>query len=317
MCRVIVALIAAVLMSPFAAHEVRAQKFPDHPLHLVVPYAPGGSVDILGRLLAAKLSEVLGQQVVVENRPGGGSTIGAAVVAKAPADGHTLLLADIGFASSPALIDKLPYDPTHDFQPVVEVARLPSILVVDPSLPVTSVKDLVALARARPGKLNYSSAGVGSMNYLADEQFKASNRLDIVHVPYQSGAQAITAILGGQTQMVITTVPPVLAHVRAGKVKALAVESAHRLPSLPDVPTFAESGFPEFDDSLWQVVLVPASTPKEVVARLNADINHVLEMRDVRERITELGAEPVGGTAEAFGAFIRAETERWGRLIRS
>jgi tripartite-type tricarboxylate transporter receptor subunit TctC len=196
------------------------------------------------------------------------------------------------------------------------VALLPSILVVDPSLPASSVKELVALAKAQPGKLNYSSAGVGSMNYLAGEQFKASNGVDIVHVPYQSGGQAIASILGGQTQLVITTVPPVLSHVRAGKVKALAIGGKRRLPLLPDVPTFSEAGFPEFDVSLWQGILAPAGTPADVVAKLNGAINRVLQMPDVRDRIAELGAEPAGGTPEELGAFIRSEISRWGKLIK-
>ena len=214
------ALAATAMM---VAGNVFAQKYPDRPLRLVVPYAPGGSVDILGRLIAGKLSETLGQQVVVDNRGGGGATIGTGIVAKAPPDGYTLLLADIAFGANPALMSKLPYDSARDFVPVGLVAKLPSILVVTPTLPANTVKDLIADAKASPGKLNYSSAGVGSMNYLAGELFKANYGLDIVHVPYQSGGQAIAAILGGQTQLVITTIPPVLQHVKGGKVKALAV----------------------------------------------------------------------------------------------
>ncbi len=296
--------------------SAQAQKYPDHPIKLVVPYAPGGSVDILGRLLAQKLSESMGQQVVVENRGGGGATIGTGVVAKAPPDGYTLLLADIAFGANPALMSKLPYDSNKDFQPVALVALLPSILVVDPHLGVNSAAELVSLAKAKPGKLNYSSAGVGSMNYLADELFKQQNGIDVVHVPYQSGGQAITSILGGQTQMVITTIPPVLQHVKAGKVKALAVSGNKRQPSLPDVPTFAEAGFPKFDVSLWQGVLVPAGTPPEIVARLNAEINKVLALPDMRERIGELGADPAGGTSEQFATFIKDEMTRWHALIK-
>ena len=296
-----------------AAH---AQKYPDHPIRLVVPYAPGGSVDILGRLLAAKLSENLGQQVVVENKGGGGATIGTALVAKAPADGYTLLLADIAFGANPALMSKLPYDSAKDFAPVALVALLPSILVVDPALPAGSTKELVALAKASPGKLNYSSAGVGSMNYLAGELFKAQTGIDVVHVPYQSGGQAIAAILGGQTQLVITTIPPVLQHVKSGKVKALALSGSKRQASLPDVPTFAEAGFAEFDVSLWQGVLVPAGTLPDIIARLNAEVNRALAAPDVRARIAELGADPAGGTPEQFAAFISGEMARWGKLIK-
>lgn len=316
MARILVTAALALLVAVSSGGDALAQKFPDHPLKLVVPYAPGGSVDIIGRLLAGKLSEVLGQQVVVENRAGGGATIGAGAVAKAPADGYTLLLADIAFGAAPALMSKVPFDPVSDFKPVALVALLPSILVVDPSLPVTSVKELVAVAKATPGKLNYSSAGVGSMNFLAGEHFKASYGVDIVHVPYQSGGQAIAAILGGQTQLVITTIPPVLPHVRAGKVKALAVAGKRRVASMPDVPTFAEAGFADFDVSLWQGILVPAGTPPEVVARLNAEVNRVLGMADVRDRLAELGAEPAGGTPDQFRSFIDGEIARWGKLIK-
>ena len=308
-------LIAAI--APLAAHDARAQaSFPDHPLRLIVPYAPGGSVDIVGRLVAGKLSEVLGQQVVVENRPGGGSTIGVGAVAKAAPDGYTLVLADIAFGASPSLIAKMPFDPVKDFQPIAMVALLPSILIVDPSLPASSVKELVALAKSQPGKLNYSSSGVGSMNYLAGEQFNALNGTDIVHVPYQSGGQAIAAILGGQTQLIITTIPPALSQVRAGKVRALAVSGKRRSPLLPDVPTFEEAGFGNFDVSLWQGILAPAGTPGEVVAKLNGAINRVLQMTDVREKIVSLGADPAGGTPEDLGRFIQGEISRWGKLIK-
>jgi tripartite-type tricarboxylate transporter receptor subunit TctC len=253
--------------------------------------------------------------VVVENRGGGGSTIGTALVVKAPPDGYTLLLADIAFGANPALMKQLPYDSLKDLQPVSLVALLPSIMVVEPGLPVGSVGEFVNLAKARPGQLNYSSAGVGSMNFLASELFKAQNGLEVVHVPYQSGGQAVTAILGGQAQLLIATVPPVLQHVKTGKVKALAIAGERRHSSLPEVPTFAEAGFPAFDVSLWQGVLVPAGTPPDVVAKLNAEINRVLAMPDVRERIGALGATPAGNTPEQFAAFIRGEMARWTKLV--
>ena len=309
------AMMAAAL-GVVAVPVVHAQKYPDRPIRLVVPYAPGGSVDIIGRLLAVKMSEGLGQQVVVENKGGGGATIGTALVAKAPADGYTMLLADIAFGANPALMSKLPYDSAKEFAPVALVALLPSILVIDPTLPAGSAKELVALAKLSPGKLNYSSAGVGSMNFLAGELFKAQTGIDIVHVPYQSGAQAIAAILGGQTQMVFTTIPPVLQHVKAGKVKALALSGSKRQASLPGVTTFAEAGFAEFDVSLWQGVLVPAGTPPDIIVRLNSELNRVLAAPDVRARIAELGADPAGGTPEQFAAFISGEMARWGKLIK-
>ena len=307
---------AALLAAVLPAHAaIAAEPFPDRPIKLIVPYAPGGGVDILGRLLAQRLPDVLGQPVVVDNRGGGGGTIGAGIVAKAPADGYTLLLAAIEFGANPALQSRLPYDTLKDFRPVSLVATLPAVLIVDPALPVQTVADLVKLARADPGKYNYASAGIGSMHFLAAELFKSQNALDVVHVPYQSGAQALTAILGGQTQIAFSTVPPVLQQIKAGKVRALAVTGEKRQPSLPDVPTFAEAGYPRFDAALWQGVLAPAGTPPEVIARLNDAINRVLAMPDVRTRLAEMGADAVGTTPEKFGDFIKSEMTRWAALI--
>jgi tripartite-type tricarboxylate transporter receptor subunit TctC len=309
-----VAALAAVAALPTA--HAQASRFPDRPLKLIVPYAPGGSVDIIGRLIAAKLSTSLGQQVVVENRGGGGATIGTAAVARSPADGYTLLLADIALGASPALMAKLPYDTAKDLQPVGLVAVLPSLLVVEPSVAAKSVRELVAQAKAAPGKLNYASSGVGSLNFLATEQFKSSYGVDLVHIPFQSGGQAVTALLGAQAQVMIATIPPALPQVKAGKLRALAVSGAKRQPSVADVPTFAEAGYPDFDVSLWQGLLVPAGTPPDVVARLNAEVNKLLAMPDVRERLAELGAEAAGGTPEQFATLIRNEVARWGRLIK-
>jgi tripartite-type tricarboxylate transporter receptor subunit TctC len=309
--------LAALLLGAglFVHGAVAADAFPDRPIKLVVPYAPGGGVDILGRLIAQRLPDVLGQPVVVENRGGGGGTIGAGLVAKAPADGYTLLLAAIEFGANPALQSKLPYDTQKDFRPVSLVATLPAVLIVDPALPVQSVADLVKLTQANPGKYNYASAGIGSMHHLAAELFKSQNKVDVLHVPYQSGAQALTAILGGQTQMAFSTVPPVLQQIRSGKVRALAVTGEKRQPSLPDVPTFAEAGYPRFDAALWQGVLAPTGTSPEVVARLNEAINRVLAMPDVRARLAEMGADAVGTTPERFADFIKSEMTRWAALI--
>jgi tripartite-type tricarboxylate transporter receptor subunit TctC len=311
-----IAMMLVTSVAAVGAYAAEAQKYPERPLRLLVPYAPGGSVDIIGRIIAQKLTDSLGQQVVVDNRPGGGATIATGLLARARPDGYTLLLADIAFGASPALVAKLAYDPIRDFQPVTLVAVLPSILVVDTTLGVTSVSEFVALAKSRPGKLNYSSAGIGSMNFLAAELFKSDTGIDVVHVPYQSGGQAITAILGGQTQMVITTIPPVLQHVKAGKVRGLAVAGSKRQPSLPEVPTFGEAGFGGFDVSLWQGILVPAGTPQEVVSRLNSEVNRMLAQPDVRARLADLGAEPAGGSPQQFAAFIKTEITRWTKLIK-
>lgn len=309
---------AAMLGVAFAmsAPLAHSQTYPDRPIRLVVPYAPGGGVDILGRLLAQKMSESMGKPVIVENRGGGGGTIGTGVVAKAPADGYTLLLAAIELGANPALQEKLPYDSQKDLQPVALVATLPAMLVVAPDFPARTVKDVVAAVRASPGKFNYASSGIGSMHFLAAELFKSNNDLDIVHIPYQSGGQALAALLGGQAQIAFSTVPPVLQQVKAGNVRGIAVTGKARQSALPDVPTFAESGFPDFDASLWQGILVPAGTPKDVVARLNAEINKLLAQPDVREKLLAMGADPQGTTPEEFGRFIQGEIGRWGKMIK-
>ena len=311
------ALLAVIVaLSTTFAVPAHAQAFPERPVRLVVPYAPGGGVDILGRLIAQRLSERLGQPVVVDNRGGGAGTIGAGAVAKAPADGHTLLLGAIEIGANPALQATLPYDTLKDFQPVSMVATLPAVLIVPPDFPAKTVSDVVKLARADPGKYNYASAGIGSMHFLGAELFKAENGLDIVHVPYQSGGQALAALLGGQAQIAFSTVPPVLQHIRSGKVRALAITGRARQRSIPDVPTFEEAGYPSFDVALWQGVLAPAGTPADVVRRLNGEINAVLAMPDVRDRLAEMGADPAGSTTEAFRAFIEGEITRWRKLIK-
>lgn len=309
-------LVGLVMLFAMVAMPTNAQTYPDRPVRLVVPYAPGGGVDILGRLIAQKLSERLGQPVVVDNRGGGAGTIGAGIVVKAPGDGYTLLLGAIEIGANPALQTRLPYDTLKDFQPVSMVATLPAVLIVPPDFPAKSVSDVVTLAKANPGKYNYASAGIGSMHFLGAELFKAENGIDVVHVPYQSGGQALAALLGGQAQIAFSTVPPVLQHIRSGKVRALAVTGKARQKSLPDVPTFEEAGHARFDVSLWQGVLAPAGTPPEIVRRLNVEINTVLAMPDVRERLAELGADPAGSTPEAFRAFIESEIARWGKLIK-
>lgn len=290
--------------------------YPSRSIRMVVPYGPGGSVDILGRLLAQKLGEALGVSIVVENRGGGGTTIGTQVVAQAPADGYTLLLTDLAFSANPSLLPTMPYDSSKDFSPIVKVAALPAILVVTTESKSTTLAQFVQTARGMPGKLNYASSDIGSLNFLATELFKSEAGLDITHVPYQSGAQAVMALLGGQTQMLITTVPPALPHVKAGKLRVLAVADDKRLETLPDVPTFAESGYPDFKVALWQGLFAPAGTPDAVIDKLNKDVNKVLGDPEVRARIAALGGTPFGGTAAQFRDFVRADTQRWHGLIK-
>jgi len=312
--RFTVALVGALLA---AAPEVgEAQKFPVRPIRFLVPFAPGGATDITARVIAPGLGERLGQQVVVDNRPGAGSIIGTQILAGAVPDGHTIMLAEIAFGANPALHSKLPYDTRKDFAPVILVALMPTILVVPPALPVKSVADLIALAKSKPGGLNYSSSGVGSANFLAAELFKATIGTDIVHIPFQGGGQALAGVISGQAQMLFTTMPPSLPHVRAGRLRVLSISHSKRSPLLPDVPTTAEAGLPGFEVSLWVGVLAPGATPPALIERLNAEIQRVLEIPEVRERIGNLGAEIVSGPPEVLAKYIDSEIKRWSTAIK-
>lgn len=307
----------AIAMTAFAlATMASAQSFPSKPIRLISPYAAGGANDIVCRVIAEKLSEVMGQTVLVDNKPGAGSMVGSNILVKAPADGYTIMMADIAHGANPALRKTMPYDTLKDFAPVVLVAELPTVLLVNPSVPASSIAELVAYAKRNPGKLNYSSSGFGSTNHLAAEVFKDELGLDIVHVPYQGGGEAMNALLGGQVQMLFITLPASLPHIKAGKVRALALTGARRMDSLPDVPTVAETVLPGFDINLWIGVVAPAGTPPAVVDRLNADFNKVLAMPAVKERISALGANIAGGTPAQFDAFIRKELQRWAKTIK-
>lgn len=293
-----------------------AQAFPSRPIRMLVPFAAGGATDIMARVIAPGLGERLGQQVVVDNRPGAGSIVGTQILARSTPDGHTLMLAEIAFGANPALYSKLPYDTRKDFAPVSLVALMPTILVVPLTLPVKSVRELIALAKAKSGGLNYSSSGVGSANFLAAELFKATIGVDIVHVPFQGGGQALAGVISGQAQMLFTTMPPSLPHVRAGKLRVLSISHAKRSPLLPDVPTTAEAGLPGFEVSLWAGMLAPGATSSAVVGRVNADVQKVLDTADARERIGNLGGEIVGGPPEVFKRFVEAEIKRWTAIIK-
>lgn len=305
-------LVAATLVPLLSS----AQSFPARPVRMLVPFAAGGATDIIARVLAPGLGERLGQQVVIDNRPGAGSIVGTQILARATPDGHTIMLAEIAFGANPALYSKLPYDTRKDFAPISLVALMPTILVVPPSLPVKTVKELVALAKGKAGGLNYSSSGVGSANFLAAELFKATIGVDIVHIPFQGGGQALAGVISGQAQMLFTTMPPGLPHVRAGKLRVLSISHAKRSPLLPEVPTTAEAGLPGFEVSLWAGALAPGATPKPIVQRINADIQSTLETAEVRDRIANLGGEIVGGAPEVFQKFIDAEIKRWTATIK-
>lgn len=305
-------LVAAALVPLLSS----AQSFPSRPVRMLVPFAAGGATDIIARVLAPGLGERLGQQVVIDNRPGAGSIVGTQILARATPDGHTIMLAEIAFGANPALYSKLPYDTRKDFAPISLVALMPTILVVPPSLPVKTVKELIALAKSKSGGLNYSSSGVGSANFLAAELFKATIGVDIVHIPFQGGGQALAGVISGQAQMLFTTMPPGLPHVRAGKLRVLSISHAKRSPLLPEVPTTAEAGLPGFEVSLWAGALAPGATAKAIVQRINADIQSTLETVDVRDRIANLGGEIVGGPPEVFQKFIESEIKRWTATIK-
>ena len=309
-----VALAFAVAGAPPA---VAADAFPSKPVRIVVPFTPGGSTDILARAIGQKLGEAWGQPVIVENKPGAGGNVGVELVAKAPPDGHTIVMGHIGtFAANPALYKALPYDPVKDFAPITLVAMVPNVLVVGPSVKARTLGELVAYAKANPGKLDYGSGGNGSAAHLATEYFKLRTGVDVQHVPYKGTGPAVADLLGGQIGMMITGALPLMQHVKAGRLRALAVASPKRLAILPDVPTIAESGYPGFAAVQWYGLFAPAGTPKDVVAKIHRDAVAALRDPAVAERLASEGAEPVGDTPEQFGAFVKSEIELWGKVIR-
>jgi tripartite-type tricarboxylate transporter receptor subunit TctC len=290
-----------------------ADDYPSRPIRLLVGYGPGGAVDIVSRIIADQLQNRFAQRIVVENRPGGGTTIALGALAQGAPDGYTLMMADIGYSAAPALRADLPYDTFKDFVPVVLVALLPGVMAVDAKLPVKSVDDFVKLAKSEPGKLNYASSGLGSLGHLGPELFKTETHTDIVQIPYQSGAQATQALLRGDAQMLFATAPPLLPF--ADKMRILAISHDKRLPIMPNVPTFAELGQPGVQIELWEGVFAPRGTDKKIIAKLNADINAVLQMPEVSQRIAKLGGDVVGGTPERLGQFAKAEVAKWLRVL--
>ena len=311
------AMVAACLVT--APMFATAQPYPNRPIHLVVGFPPGGINDIVARIVGQKMSESLGQPVIVENRGGAGGTIGADWVSKATSDGYTLLLGSVSnLAMAPSLYASLPYDPTKDFTPVGLVAAAPNIMVVNPDFPVHSVKDLIELAKQKPGTIDYASAGIGTSNHLTVELLKVMADIDIVHVPFRGDGPAIAAVLAGQVPMQFPTLPVALPYIKSGKLRAVAVSSATRSPLLPEVPTVAESGgLPEFAVSIWVGIVAPPGTPKEIVDRLNAEIRKAVALPDIREHLAALGADPASDTPEQFSAYIAAETAQWLKVARA
>jgi tripartite-type tricarboxylate transporter receptor subunit TctC len=290
--------------------------FPTKPVRIVVPLAPGGSTDVLARPVASKLSEVWGQQVIVDNRGGGGTMIGTEIVARAPADGYTLLMVTSAFAVNFSLYDKVPYK-FSDFVPLSNVGQTPNVLAVHPTIPAKNVKELIALLRARPGEMTYSSGGVGGSTHLAGELFKLLAKVDMVHVPYKGGGPAVADLVSGQVMMTFGNLTTVLPFSNAGRVRALAVTSSKRSPALPNLPTMAEAGVPGFEAATWNGLIAPAATPKDIVAKLNADIVKVLNMPDTRAKLASNGLEPIGDTPAAFSAHISNEIARWGKVVKA
>jgi tripartite-type tricarboxylate transporter receptor subunit TctC len=295
-----------------------AQAYPAKPIRFVVPYPAGGPLDTVARLLGAKVGESVGQPVVVDNKPGAGGNIGADIVAKSPADGYTILMGAVAtHAINPTLYKSIPYDPVKDFAPITQVASTPNVLVVNPGVPAKDVKEFIAHAKANPGKLSFGSGSIGSAGHLAGELFKATAGVDMVHVPYKGAAPAMQDLVGGQVQLMFDNLASSLGQVKAGKVRALAVTTARRTPLAPELPTIAESGLPGFDISTWFGIFAPAGTPRPALERLHAEFVKALSAPDVREKMTNLGAEPVGNSPAEFAAYIRSEAEKYGRVIRA
>ncbi len=294
-----------------------AQAYPSKAVRLIVPFPPGAGVDIVTRAVSGRLGEALGQQLIVDNRAGAGGIVGAEIAAKAPPDGYTLFMATAGILTVvPHMNSKAPYSVERDFMPVSQVASVPSMLVVHPSLPVKSVKDLIALARAKPGAINYASTGNGTLPHLAAEFFKAQAKIDMVHVPYKGSAPATTDLLGGQVQVFFGNVLSVIGQVRNHRLRALAVTSLKRQKVAPEVPTLAESGFPGFEAGTWFGLLVPTGTPREIITRLHADIAKVTHLPDVQKQLEGQGATTIGSTPEQFAAYIRSESAKWAKVLK-
>lgn len=295
---------------------VTAQTYPNRPIRVIVPFAPGGGTDIVARIVAQKLSETLSQQVVIDNRSGAGTIVGTQLAIAASPDGYTILMGTPHLTTLPSLNPKLPYDPAKDVAPITNVVSTPNLLVTHPSLPAKSVKELIALAKAKPGHLNYSSAGVGGVAHLSAELFKAMAGIDMVHVPYRGAASALIDVLAGQVVMYFGSVASSLPHLRAGKLRALAVTGAQRSPAAPDIPTVAEAGLPGFEVSNWNALFAPAATPKEIIEKLHAEVVKVLLMPDMKERLLREGFTPVGNTPQEFAAYLSAETAKWNKVIK-
>ena len=307
---------ALALAAALGSSSAMAQAWPSKPITLVVPFPAGGTTDVLARALAEKLQHSLGQPVIVESKPGAGATLGADFVAKSRPDGYTLLVGAVHHTIATSVYKKLPYDFQKDFAPITEIALVPNVLVVNANTPATNVAELVALLKAQPAKHNYGSNGNGTAQHLIGTQFENMTGTDFAHIPYKGSGPLATDLLGGHITMSFDTVTPVLPHIKAGKLRALAVTTARRSSALPDVPTLDEAGLKGFDIGTWFGVLAPAATPRDIVARLNTEMVKVIRSPDFRKRMAEIGAEPIGNSADQMAAQIRSETEKFAKLVK-
>jgi tripartite-type tricarboxylate transporter receptor subunit TctC len=307
---------STLLLAMTAAPCFAQSTYPAKPVRVISPSSAGGGSDIIARIVAPKLTERLGQQVIVENRPGAGTVIGSDYVAKAAPDGYTLLLGIATLATNPALLKKMPYDAVRDLAPITQVAQSPNVLVVHPSIPVKTVKELIAFVRARPGQLTFASAGIGTNPHMTFELFRSMTKLDAVHVPYKGSAPAIVDLVGGHVAMMSATALTGIPQIRAGRLRGLGVTSAKRSAAAPELPTLDEAGVPGYEATQWYGLLAPAGTPPQTVKRLHADMVQILNSADVKSRLANDGAEPVGDTPEQFGKFIRAELAKWAQVAR-
>jgi len=311
--RIVATIVAIGFVEPVTGAE--PERYPTKPIRIVVPFTPGGSNDLLGRVLAQKLNAAWGQPVIIDNRPGAGSTIGIELVVRAAPDGYTLLTTSGGIAINGSLY-RLSFNPVTDLAPVALLAQMPYLLAVHPALPALSTRELINLARAQPGKLTFSSSGAGTSSQLAMEMFKSLAKINVLHVPYKGGGPAVTALAGGEVQITFNVITGTLPQARAGRIRALAVSSAARVEIAPELPTVAESGLPGFEAIAWYNMFAPAGTPRSIVNRINAEVNRLLAQPEVRERLLALGVAPFTGTPEALGDYLKSEVARWAKVIK-
>ena len=309
---------AALIFTALAALPCAAlaQAYPTKPIRVIVPFAPGGVADVVGRTITPRLSEALGQQILVDNRGGAGGTLGTAIGAKSPPDGYTLILPAASHATTPGLYKKLPFDPVKDFAGVSQLVTVPYLLVIHPSLPAKTVKEFIALAKSKPGELTYGSAGNGSSNHLAGELFKSMSGANIVHIPYKGSAPAMADLLGGHIPFMFDAINTSLPHMKTGRIRAIGIGTLKPSRVAPELPTIASQGLPGYEANTWIGVLAPVGTPREIVNLLNGHIVKILRMPDIQERLSSQGAEPVGSSPEQFDKFLRSEVDKWGKVIR-